>query len=81
MPLISFPRTATGTSVFDPWPLCTPTAPAPLPERCSRPIFVLERKQGNIIIYHSPGINAATHEILGLGRPSRLLLNHWHEAM
>lgn len=43
--------------------------------------FVFEREQENIIIYHSPGITAAKREILELGRPDRLLVNHWHEAM
>ena len=59
----------------------TPTAPLPFLSGVVVRSFVLERKQGNIIIYHSPGINAAAREILELGRPGRLLLNHWHEAM
>jgi hypothetical protein len=59
----------------------TPTAPLPFLSGVVVRSFVLERKQGNIIIYHSPGINAAKIEILELGRPDRLLLNHWHEAM
>ena len=59
----------------------TPTAPLPFLSGVVVRSFVLERKQGNIIIYDSPGINAAAHEILELGRPGRLLLNHWHESM
>jgi glyoxylase-like metal-dependent hydrolase (beta-lactamase superfamily II) len=59
----------------------TPTAPLPFLSGVVVRSFVLERKQGNIIIYHSPGVNAASHEILELGRPGRLLLNHWHESM
>jgi len=59
----------------------TPAAPLPFLRGVVVRSFVLEREQGNIIIYHSPGITAATREILELGRPDRLLINHWHEAM
>lgn len=43
--------------------------------------FVLERPQGNIIVYNSPGLSDAAQAVLGLGDPQRLLLNHHHEAM
>lgn len=59
----------------------TPTAPLPFLRGVVVRSFVLEREQGNIIIYHSPGITATAREILDLGRPDRLLVNHWHEAM
>ena len=59
----------------------TATAPLPFLRGVVVRSFVLERGQGNIIIYHSPGITAAAREILQLGRPDRLLVNHWHEAM
>lgn len=59
----------------------TPTAPLPFLSGVVVRSFVLEREQGNIIIYHSPGITAAAREILELGQPARLLINHWHEAM
>lgn len=59
----------------------TPTAPLPFLSGVVVRSFVLEREQGNVIIYHSPGITAAAHEIRRLGRPDRLLINHWHEAM
>ena len=59
----------------------TPAAPLPFLRGVVVRSFVLEREQGNIIIYHSPGITAAAREILELGRPDRLLINHWHEAM
>ena len=59
----------------------TPTAPLPFLSGVVVRSFVLEREQGNIIVYHSPGITAAAHDILAMGRPERLLVNHWHEAM
>lgn len=59
----------------------TPAAPLPFLRGVVVRSFLLEREPGNIIIYHSPGITAAAHEILALGRPDRLLLNHWHESM
>lgn len=59
----------------------TPTAPLPFLKGVVVRSFVLEREQGNVIIYHSPGITAATREILALGRPDWILINHWHEAM
>lgn len=59
----------------------TPTAALPFLNGVVVRSFVLKREQGNIIIYNSPGITAAAPEILELGRPDRLLVNHWHEAM
>ena len=43
--------------------------------------FVLERPQGNVIVYNAPGISEAADEICEMGRPERLLMNHHHEAM
>ena len=59
----------------------TPTAPLPFLNGVVVRSFVLEREQGNVIIYNSPGITAARRDILALGRPDRMLVNHWHEAM
>lgn len=62
--------------------LCaTPTAPLPFLSGVVVRYFILEREQGNIIIYNSPGIDAAARDILESGRPDRLLINHHHEAM
>ncbi|MDR3473062.1 MAG: MBL fold metallo-hydrolase [Devosia sp.] len=58
-----------------------PTAPLPFLSGVVVRSFVLERDHGNVIIYNSPGISAAAREIVELGRPDRLLVNHWHEAM
>ena len=43
--------------------------------------FVLERPQGNVIVYNAPGISEAADEIREMGRPEHLLMNHHHEAM
>ncbi|WP_353474224.1 hypothetical protein PVT71_20060 [Salipiger sp. H15] len=43
--------------------------------------FVLERPQGNVIVYNSPALSDAAPAVRGLGDPQRLLLNHHHEAM
>jgi hypothetical protein len=59
----------------------TPTAPLPFLDGVVVRSFVLEREHGNVVIYNSPGITAATRDIVELGRPGRLLVNHWHEAM
>jgi glyoxylase-like metal-dependent hydrolase (beta-lactamase superfamily II) len=59
----------------------TPTAPLPFLSGVVVRAFVLERPQGNLIIYNAPGLTAAAPEIAALGPPQRLLVNHWHEAM
>ncbi len=46
----------------------TPAAPLPFLDAIMVRSFLLEREQGNILIYHSPGINAASEEILERGR-------------
>ncbi|WP_415426290.1 MBL fold metallo-hydrolase [Staphylococcus borealis] len=43
--------------------------------------FVLERPSGNIIIYHSPGLNEADSDIQLLGGATRVLMNHEHESL
>lgn len=59
----------------------TPTAPLPFLDEVVVRSFVLLADQGPVIIYNSPGIDAATDEITDLGHPTRLLINHYHEAM
>ncbi|OWU85365.1 hypothetical protein ATO6_08730 [Oceanicola sp. 22II-s10i] len=59
----------------------TPTAPLPFLDGVVVRAFLLERPQGNFIIYNAPGISAAADEIRGMGAPDRLLMNHHHEAM
>jgi len=43
--------------------------------------FLLERPDGNVIVYNSPGLTAAATHIRDLGGATRLLINHGHEAM
>ena len=43
--------------------------------------FLLERPEGNIVIYHSPGLNEAVTDIQLLGGASRVLMNHEHESL
>ncbi|MBV7379215.1 MBL fold metallo-hydrolase [Maritimibacter dapengensis] len=59
----------------------TPTAPLPFLDGVVVRAFVLDRPQGNIIIYNAPGISEAADETRELGQPQRLLMNHHHEAM
>jgi glyoxylase-like metal-dependent hydrolase (beta-lactamase superfamily II) len=42
---------------------------------------VLERSQGNLIVYNSPGVSASADAISELGEPARLLINHGHESI
>lgn len=59
------------------------TAPSVLPYQADVLVrsFVLERDDGNVIVYNSPGMSAAAAEIAELGGASRLLINHGHESM
>lgn len=59
----------------------TPTAPLPFLDGVVVRAYLLERPQGNVILYNAPGIGAAADEIREMGRPERLLMNHHHEAM
>ncbi|CAA9458881.1 MAG: MBL-fold metallo-hydrolase superfamily [uncultured Rubrobacteraceae bacterium] len=43
--------------------------------------FVLERPNGNVLVYNSPGVSSAATDIRDLGGAARLLINHGHEAM
>lgn len=59
----------------------TPTAPLPFMSGVVVRSYVLGCSEGPVIVYNSPGIDQAAREIQALGQPSRLLVNHWHEAM
>ena len=43
--------------------------------------FVLERPDGNVLVYNSSGVSSAATDIRDLGGATRLLINHAHEAM
>ncbi|OWU84084.1 hypothetical protein ATO6_13485 [Oceanicola sp. 22II-s10i] len=59
----------------------TPSAPLPFLDGVVVRAFVLERPQGNVIVYNAPGISEAADEIREMGWPECLLMNHHHEAM
>ena len=59
----------------------TGTTPLPFMAGIDLRSYVLEAEQGPAIIYNTPGIDAAAEEIRTLGAPTRLLINHHHEAM
>lgn len=61
--------------------LATPTARLPYQHNVLLRSFVLERPEGNVIIYNSPGVSSSANAIRDLGGGSRLLINHGHEAM
>lgn len=61
--------------------LATPTSRLPYQHNVLLRSFVLERPQGNVIIYNSPGISDSADAIRRLGGATRLLVNHEHEAM
>ena len=61
--------------------LATPTARLPYQHDVLLRSFVLERPEGNVIIYNSPGVSSSADAIRDLGGAERLLLNHSHEAM
>jgi glyoxylase-like metal-dependent hydrolase (beta-lactamase superfamily II) len=43
--------------------------------------FLLEREEGNVIVYNAPGLGTAATEIRDRGGASKLLINHEHEGM
>lgn len=59
----------------------TETTVLPFDERYLLKSFILERAQGNVIIYHSPGIEKAQDDIKALGGATRVLINHEHESL
>jgi hypothetical protein len=61
--------------------LATPAAPLPFGADIVVRSFLLERAQGNVLVYNSPGLGLASDEIQARGGAIRLLINHAHEAM
>jgi glyoxylase-like metal-dependent hydrolase (beta-lactamase superfamily II) len=43
--------------------------------------FLLERSEGNVLVYGAPAFDAGSPAVRDLGGVSRHYLNHWHEAM
>jgi hypothetical protein len=61
--------------------LATPTSRLPYQHDVILRSYVLERPQGNLIVYNSPGVSDSADAIRALGEPARLLINHAHESM
>jgi glyoxylase-like metal-dependent hydrolase (beta-lactamase superfamily II) len=61
--------------------LATPTARLPYQADVLLRSYVLARPAGTVIVYNSPGIDAAARAIDGLAPVSHLLISHEHEAM
>lgn len=61
--------------------LPTPTSRLPYQRDVLLRSYVLQRPQGNLIVYNSPGVSESAAAIRALGAPARLLVNHGHEAM
>jgi hypothetical protein len=61
--------------------LATPTSRLPYQHDVLMRSYVLQRPQGNLVVYNSPGITEAAAAIGALGAPARLLINHAHESM
>ena len=62
--------------------LCaTPAAPLPFAPNLRARSFLLERPQGNLLVYNSPGLTTAADAIRAAGGATRLFINHAHEAM
>lgn len=59
----------------------TPAAPLPFMSTTHVRAFLLDRAQGNLIVYNAPGLTSTASEIRALGGAARQLINHAHEAM
>ena len=59
----------------------TPTTELPFDKRFRFKSFVLERSEGNIVIFHSGRIEEAADDIQSLGGADRVLMNHEHESL
>ncbi|BBD88776.1 MBL fold metallo-hydrolase [Staphylococcus caprae] len=59
----------------------TPTTELPFDKRFRFKSFVLERSEGNIVIFHSGRIDEAADDIRALGGADRVLMNHEHESL
>lgn len=59
----------------------TPTTELPFDKRFRFKSFVLERSEGNIVIFHSGRIDEAADDIQSLGGADRILMNHEHESL
>lgn len=63
--------TLVGKGIYE-----TSTSVLPFDRRYLMKSFILERPEGNVVIYHSPGLNQAKDDINALGGATRVLMNH-----
>jgi glyoxylase-like metal-dependent hydrolase (beta-lactamase superfamily II) len=74
---------ATSTSLEQPieglWAM--PGSPLPFDSSVSVRAFLLEREEGNVIVYNAPGLASVADQIRQRGETTRLLINHGHEGM
>lgn len=59
----------------------TDSAPLPFMKNAVVRSYILKSSDDLTIMYNSAGIDVGAEDILRLGIPGRLLVNHWHEAM
>jgi glyoxylase-like metal-dependent hydrolase (beta-lactamase superfamily II) len=59
----------------------TPPAPLPFAPSISVRAFLLERVDGNLLVYNAPGLRSVADEIAALGGAMQHFINHAHEAM
>lgn len=62
-------------------PHVRPPSPLPFMSGVNVRSFLLERPEGNVVVYNSPGLGECGAQIEGLGGATRLLMNHAHEGM
>lgn len=59
----------------------TPPAPLPFGPKLQVRAFLIQRADGNLLVYNAPGLMSAAREIASLGGAVRQVINHSHEAM
>ena len=59
----------------------TPASPIPFDKTISVRAFLLEREEGNVIVYNAPGLESSANDIRERREVTRLLINHGHEGM
>ncbi|MBC3087399.1 MBL fold metallo-hydrolase [Staphylococcus capitis] len=59
----------------------TPTSELPIDKRFRFKSFILQRSEGNVMIFHSGRIDEAKEDIQELSGVDRVLMNHQHESL
>lgn len=59
----------------------SPPAPLPFGPKLLARAFLIQRAEGNLLVYNAPGLKSARSEIARLGGAVRQIINHSHEAM